>query len=219
MFLHYLYNIILVIVFIKTIILCRKFGLSAQNNFLVLMLITVLVEGFSFVLDKIDPNITIATQYNLYLLFVILYFHYFYSSIVKIHILKNISIVVLLITVSYILGFTRLLGYNFDTKISVAAFVFLIFHTLMWFFHKLTFVNHLSIFNDTHFWVSCGLLFWSTFGIFRCIPMYYFYENDRSFSDFLKENFLAVNIIMYLLFYISMIKYERNYNREITARN
>ena len=201
----------------KSFILGRKYGSSAQNNLLIYLLVTVIVEVYTFVIDKIDENIPVGLQYNLYLIFVSIFFYFFYSKILYKKVLKTLSKISLLLCLVFIIFFTKFLGLDFDEKIAIAVMLFLIFHSILWYSNKILIVDDTEIFNDPNFWISSGLLIWSCFGIFRCLPMYYFYYNDKEFSDFIKSNFDAVNILLYLMFYISLYKYEYNFKARITS--
>lgn len=97
----------------------------------------------------------------------------------------------------------------FDEKLAVAVMIFLIIHSILWFYNKIIRIDGDEIYNDPTFWISSALLIWSSFAIFRCIPMYYFFYNDKEFSEMIKSNFDVINILMYTLFYIALIKYGR----------
>lgn len=193
----------------------RKQGFSTQNNLFTYILITVLVEEYSFILDKIDKNILIGLQYNLYLIFVVIFFYFFYHKNFNNNFVKTLSNILLSLSIIFILFFTGFLGLDFDEKIAVASMLFLISHSILWYYNKIITVNENKILNDPNFWISSGFLLWSCFGIFRCIPMYYFYYNDKGFSDFIKSNFDIVNIILYSMIFISLLKYEYNFKRRI----
>lgn len=197
----------------------KKNGFSAQNNLFFYLFATVLVEVYSFVVDKINESILIGLQYNLYLMFVTVFFYYFYSKSFYSKIPKVLSKISLLICLLFILFFTKFLGLDFDEKIAIAVMLFLIVHSIIWYCNKLFSVNDDKIFNDPNFWVSSGLLLWSCFGIFRCLPMYYFYNHDKEFSNFIKSNFDVVNIILYLLIFISLFKYEYNFKRRTSSNH
>ncbi len=50
---------------------------------------------------------------------------------------------------------------------------------------------------------------WSCFFVFRVTPMFYFAKEDKEFLDFLRDGQNIINIIMYAMFYISLLKYEK----------
>lgn len=218
MLLNYIYNIILIFVCFKAFILGRKYGFSSQNNIFFYLLITVFVESFSFIVDYLDKNTIVGIQYNLYLIFVLFFFYFYYSHIISAS-FKIISKVILIIFLIFILLFTKIAGLHFDEKIAVIVMLFLISHSIIWFCNKILTVNEDKIFSDPNFWISSGFLIWACFGIFRCLPMYYFYETDKEFLSFIKTNFNIVNIILYILIFISLLKYERLSKSRATSNN
>lgn len=215
--LNYIYNILLIIVFFKSFILGRKYGFSIQNNLFIYLLVTVVVESYSFVINIIDENIMIGLQYNLYLIFVAIFFYCSYKKSLPTKILKTLSGISFLISFTFILFYTKFLGLDFDEKIAISVMLFLIFHSILWYYNKILTADETRIFDDPNFWVSSGLLIWGSFGIFRCLPMYYFYYNDKEFSDFLKSNFDLVNIVFYIMLFISLSKYDYNFKGRIAA--
>lgn len=212
---NYVYNILLIVVLYKSFILGRKYGFSVQNNLFIYLLLTVIVETYSFIIDKIDENIIIGLQYNLYLPLICIFFYYFYSKSFHIEIIKTLSKISFLLCLAFIIFLTNFSGLDFDEKIAIAVMLFLICQSILWYSNKILTANEAKILNDPNFWISSGLLLWSCFGIFRCLPMYYFYYNDEEFSDFIKSNFDIVNIVFYSMIFISLLKYEYNFKRGI----
>lgn len=219
MVVNYIYNIVLIVVFFKAFILGRKYGLSAQNNLFIYLLLTIIVEAYSFIIDKIDKNILIGLQYNVYLIFVSIFFYSFYSKVLYRKVLKTLSKMSILLCLVFIIFFTSFSGLDFDEKIAIAVMLFLICQSILWYSNKILTVDNTEIFKDPNFWISSGLLIWSCFGIFRCLPMYYFYYNDKEFSDLIKSNFDVVNILLYIMFYISLCKYEYNFKRRVATNH
>lgn len=217
MIIHYAYNIVLIIVFLKSFILGRKYSFSAQNNLFIYLLVTVLIEVYSLIIDKIDENILVGLQYNLYLIFVTVFFYIFYSKILQKTALKMISKIILFISMILILFFTEFWGLYFDEKLAIIVMLFMISHSILWYCNKILIVDETKIYHDPNFWISSGFLLWSCFAIFRCLPMYYFYYNDREFSTFIKSNFDIINIVLYTMLYISLFKYEYNSRNGITS--
>lgn len=200
----------------QSFILGRKYGFSSQNFLFVYLFVTFLIEGFSFIMDKINENIIIGLPYNLYLIFVLSFFYLYYADQLP-AVFKTLSGLFLAVSLLYIGIFTEFLGSAFDENIAVAVMLFLIVHAVIWFYCKLNSADEESILDNPCFWISSGLLLWGTFGIFRCLPMYYFYHTDQEFSDFIKANFTGVNIIFYTLIFISLHKYEHISKRRIAG--
>ncbi len=167
-------------------------------------------------MDKINENIIIGLPYNLYLIFVLSFFYLYYADQLPV-VFKTLSGLFLAVSLLYIGIFTEFLGSVFDESIAVAVMLFLIVHAVIWFYCKLNAADEERIIDHPCFWISSGLLLWGTFGIFRCLPMYYFYHTDQEFSDFIKANFNGVNIIFYTLIFISLHKYEHISKRRIAG--
>lgn len=79
----------------------------------------------------------------------------------------------------------------------------------MWFYQKISFFDEHKIIDDPGFWISAALLMWSCFFLFRVTPMFYFAKKDNEFLEFLKIGQNIINIGMYSMFYISLLKYEK----------
>lgn len=81
--------------------------------------------------------------------------------------------------------------------------------SFLWFFQKINNVDTKNIIDDPNFWISSGLLLWSTFFIFRVVPMYLFDKLDKDFLNSVITIFNFINCVMYFMFYISLVKFER----------
>jgi hypothetical protein len=86
--------------------------------------------------------------------------------------------------------------------------LFYIFNAILWFYQKLKLPVEGKITNDPNFWIATALLFWSTYIIFRFTPMYLFEKEDLFFLGILRKISSVVNLVMYLLFYVALVKYE-----------
>lgn len=63
--------------------------------------------------------------------------------------------------------------------------------------------------SDPIFWISTALLMWSCFFLFRVTPMFYFAKEDNEFLQFLRVGQNIINIGMYIMFYVALMKYEK----------
>jgi hypothetical protein len=106
------------------------------------------------------------------------------------------------------LTFVDYTGNEFPAKLGILVVFFYIFNAMMWFYQKLKLPVKDKITNDPNFWISTALLFWSTYMIFRFTPMYLFHKEDQFFLDLLINISSIVNITMYSLFFIGLLKYE-----------
>ncbi|WP_143736260.1 hypothetical protein [Moheibacter sediminis] len=123
--------------------------------------------------------------------------------------MKIISTYTFVFTVSYLVIFTKVSGFIFDYRIVIAATLFSILNTLLWFYQKINSNDTQKITEDPSFWISTGLLLWSVFSIFRIVPMFLLSNIDEEFHEFLRMVMYIVNIIMYGMFYIALLKYEK----------
>ncbi|WP_142725344.1 hypothetical protein [Chryseobacterium sp. ON_d1] len=206
-----IYKIVLLFPLIKSFNLGRKSSFSAQNYIFIYLLLTFINEWFSFIRDQLNPDVKVGFQYHLYFIFCIVFFHFFYSFRFK-YSLKQISTLVTLLSFSYILFFTNFLGRDFDKKVGITVTLFYIIISLLWYYQKISFFDKYKITDDPAFWISTALLMWSCFFIFRVTPMFFFAKNDNEFLQFLKIGQNIINIIMYSMFYLSLIKYEKQIN-------
>lgn len=208
MFIGILYKIVLVLILIKSFNSGRKYFFSTQNYLFVYLVITSINEWVSFTRNLINSNVKVGLQYNLYFIFCILFFLFFFSKIFF-GIIRNVSIIVALFSLGYILILTNFLGHDFDKKIGIVITLFYIVNSLLWFYYKISFFDKYNITNDPTFWICTALLMWSCFFLFRVTPMFYFAKEDNEFLQFLRIGQNVINIIMYLFFYIALVKYEK----------
>lgn len=206
-----IYKILLLLPLIKAYFLGRKYSFSAQNYLFIYLFITVINEWVSFTLNVLNPNVKVGLQYNLYFIFCIVFFYIFYSSTFM-RFLKKFSILAVILSLGYIIFFTRLFGEDFDKRIGITVTLFYIVNSLLWFYQKISFLDENKITDDPSFWISTALLMWSCFFIFRVTPMFFFAENDNEFLQFLKAGQNIINILMYIMFYISLMKYQKKTN-------
>jgi hypothetical protein len=199
------YEIILLITLLKSMVLVRKFTLSSQNFLFIYLLVTFLVEVFSWIVLLIDIDSKWSFQYNLYCIFCILFFWSYYSRQFHKNLKKKINLLLILLIIC-ILGFT--MEENLESKLVIALPMFYILFAMLWFYQKIAFPSKDKITDDPNFWISTALLLWSCFFIFRVIPRYFFDTTDKGFLILLRELVYIINCIMYLLFFKALIKYE-----------
>jgi len=207
-----IYKIVLLFPLIKSFILGRKFSFSAQNYLFIYLLITVVNEWTSFTRNLINPDVKVGLQYNFYFIFCVIFFSFFYYKILT-NVLKKINLILMILSLAYIFFLTNFLGEEFDKKIGITITIFYITNSLLWFYQKISFFDEHKITDDPVFWISVALLMWSCFFIFRVTPMFFFAEHDNEFLQFLKIGQNIINIGMYSMFFISLIKSEKRLNQ------
>lgn len=207
MLLQTIYLIILFINVIKAVGLAGRKNLSSQGYLSIYLLISFFLDlygHYKLYLGERD----FAYLFNYYSIFLIIFFFFYYSEILpnfkKIH---RYSFFLILL---FIVFFTKFYGQNYDNKLGIIVCFYFIINALIWFYERLKNFDDRKITDDPHFWVSCGLLLWSIFFIFRAIPMFFLQDEDPVFLETLKNIQYVVNIIMYILFYISLNKIKNN---------
>lgn len=202
------YKIVLLLVTMKSYILSRKVSLPAQNYLFIYLLISFLVEMTSFLMYIIHPQSKNGLLYNLYNVFSVSFFCFYFSQVLKYR-LKKITFLTTIISLLYILLLTHFLDFDFDKNIGITLLLFYIINSLLWFYQKIFFFDEYKITDDPTFWISTALLMWSCFFLFRVTPMFYFAKEDDEFLQFLRTGQNIINIVMYIMFYIALTKYEK----------
>lgn len=208
MFFSIVYQLALLITVIKSAILGREQSFSAQNFLFIYLFISLIIEFYAFATFFINPDCKIGLLYNIYFMVILLFFYFFYSREL-IEYQKKISLFIFIIALVYILFFSGFYLENFDPKVGVSFALFCVINSILWFLQILNQVNEKKIQDNPYFWISSGLLLWSVLFIFRVIPMYLFDAADKEFLSFLKLILNIVNIILYTIFYIALLKFEK----------
>lgn len=202
------YEIILLITLLKSIVLVRKFNFSSQSYLFVYLLVTFIVELSSRIILLMDRDSNWSFQYIVYCIFCILFFWFYYSMQFHKKLKKRVNILSVILMI-YALVFPSFVGKDLESKLVIALPMFYILYTMLWFYQKIAFPSNNKITDDPNFWISTALLLWSSFFIFRVIPRYFFDTTDKGFLNLLREMVYIVNCIMYLLFFKGLMKYEK----------
>jgi hypothetical protein len=206
----YIYNILLLILVLFSFYCGIKRGFKAQHYLFVYLFVTFLIDVlFQLkIIWKNTPSFN-GVYYKYYFLFCINYFAYFYYLIWD-KIRRKIALglgVILTIGIILTVDFSHPF---FENQLSISLPVFYVLISLIWFHFKLTRKEESGILDDPYFWISSGLILWGGFFLFRIIPAKYLYENDVEFNQFLKFLNYIVSCIMYLLFFVALLKFKRN---------
>lgn len=204
---NYIYEIILLLTLLKSIVLVRKFNLSSQNYLFVYLLFTFLIEILSKIILLINPKSEFSLQYDVYCIFCILFFWFYYSKSFQKNLRKKVNLLSSSLIISILL-FSVFLKQSFSFLLMTALPIFYILFSMFWFLQKITLTCEDKITDDPIFWISSALLLWSCFFIFRVIPRNLLNIEDREFLILLRGFLYVVNCIMYILFFKALIKYE-----------
>lgn len=161
-----------------------------------------------FLLDAVGyfvrPYIKV-NQIYLYLpvLFIsILYFGYFYSFDYKkskfYHLLLKLLVIGSLIF-SIVFQFNEK-EFILSNKSILVLILYQLAVSLLWFWYVINNADEQNIIQKQSFWVSCALLIWSVFALFRFFPLLEIGKLDREFYTTIANIFSVINIITYLLY-------------------
>lgn len=92
-----------------------------------------------------------------------------------------------------------------SSKSLLVLILFQLFVSLQWFWYIINHTDEQNIENKQAFWVSCALLMWSVFALFRFLPIYELVSIDSEFYSIIAIIFSFINIIAYL-FYLKALK-------------
>lgn len=204
---NYIYEIILLLTLLKSIVLARKFNLFSQNYLFVYLLITFLVEILSQIILLINPKSEYSFQYDVYCVFCILFFWFFYSKSFQKNLRQKVNLLSSTLIISTLL-FSLFPEQSLSFLLMTALPIFYILYSMLWFLQKITLTSEDMITDDPIFWISSALLLWSCFFIFRVIPRNLLNIEDKEFLILLRGFLHVINCIMYILFFKALIKYE-----------
>ncbi|MET3035080.1 hypothetical protein ABXT08_03160 [Chryseobacterium sp. NRRL B-14859] len=208
MLIQIIYIAVLLAATVKSVVLAGKKGLSSQNFLAVFLMVSLGLEIYGHYKIYIR-EFDFAYLFNYYSIFMIVFFYSYYSKIFSGR-LKTASLCVVIAILGYILLLVRFYGENYQNELGIMVCLYFIINALVWFYTRLKNFDEIKIMDDPHFWVSCGLLFWSIFFIFRTIPMFFLRDNDPAFLEILKNIQYGVNIVMYGMFYIALTQFEKS---------
>lgn len=204
-----IYYLIITILAIKSILYTRRIGFIVQNFLGLYIIVTAVLEIYCLIAFKVDNDIAVGFLYNIYCLFCIIFFWYYYQRVYTKKLI-HVSNVILVLSLIFYFFFTTFYNRHFDIKIGILISFYYVFYSLLWFYHKISNIKEMKITDDPYFWVSSALLMWSCFFIFRSIPMFFFNTEDKQFLQILKTIMNLVNILMYIMFYVAILKIKRN---------
>lgn len=195
-----------------SVIFSLKNGAKQQQFLIVYLALTLFVDFFlqlKYILGK--QEVTNVIWYKIYIIFCVNYFTYFYYSILTKR-LKVALLSVAIIANGYLFYVADFGSNHFNAQQGVTLAIFYIIVSLIWFYHKLHNDLEQRILKDPGFWISSGLLLWGACFIFRTYPSYYFYANDVSFHNLLKNMMHFINILLYSVMTIALWQFNANQN-------
>lgn len=137
-----------------------------------------------------------------YLIISILYFGFFYSFDYKGFNWYNVILKFLVV-----LAFLSIVYFQVNEKPKImsnfsflAIILFQLMISLQWFWFIINHTDDQKIVHKQAFWVSCALLVWGVFALFRFLPVYEIAFMDEEFHYYLTVIFNVINILMYSLY-------------------
>lgn len=167
--------------------------------------LAVVIVDLLFPRIKKEYHITSNYSFFIFILISYIFFYFFFKQSFANKLYKKIWTVIFIVFVSL----TVLLQVQNDfiqfNSFTLALLpLFYIFGSMGWFAYILSQKVQGNIFDKMSFWVSCGLLIWGVFFLFRALPMYYFNTSDPQFLKDITMIFTGINSITYLLFFRSL---------------
>ncbi|AZA81869.1 hypothetical protein C1637_04660 [Chryseobacterium lactis] len=181
-------------VYISLALICLVISLTARNYPKKLWIYFLAV----FVTDVYMYYGYPYVQYNIHAIamaFYSLFFLWYYREVFSRRVFKMVFSIGVLISVICLFSISN----PYDIKIIgllISSFISL---PLLWFHKEIKEINQNKITDKNLFWVSSGMIMWVTFFIFKMIPLYFLYTEDRRFLLEIDLIFQYVNIIFYFI--------------------
>lgn len=203
------YMIILFLVASFSIFLCIKNGRKQQEFICFYLGITFCLEFLMYIFQICFKSSTnFGFLYNIYILLCTLFFLNYYNRKQVRELIKMNNVVFGIFIVFYIYYIFK--NYKEVNQVIGICFALLyILYSLFWFYGKLKYPDLIGIWDEPKFWISCGLLFWGVFFILRIIQRYLLNEINNEGLIVFQSIFFIVNMLFYLLFFVSLIKYNK----------
>lgn len=201
--LNNIYYLSLLVTFILSLFLRFKRKKREQEFIYIYLFITIINDVIISKTQLISQNISIFV----YTLLSTGYFFSIYYGKFKIKFFKYL---ILVVTAAFIVfGFVNQFKIGFqilNINFLFGLAVFYIILTLCWFLQRIIDANNRKISRDFIFWLSCAMLLWGCFFIFRIIPTYLFDSRDPSFLIIIQNIFTGINILTYWIVFYGLIK-------------
>lgn len=203
------YLIILFLVVSLSVLLCIRKGGKQQDFLYIYLGVSFSIEFLMYMIQiYLTDNANFGFLYNIYILFCTFFFLSFFNENQK----KEFTVLNKAAFLLFLLIYIVFIFKNYrevNQVIGISFSLLYILYSLIWLYGKIKYPNLKSILDDPKFWVSCALLFWGVFFILRIIPRYLFDKLDEQTLIISQSFFFIINIIFYLLFFLALIKYNK----------
>jgi hypothetical protein len=206
------YLIALLLVASFSIFLCIKKG-GGKQEFLCFYLGASFILEFLMLIFQIyfGSSAKFGFLYNIYILLCPLFFLFYFNRNQDTFLVKVNTLIFMVFAVIF-LSFIFNNYQEVNQTIGISFSLVYILYGLIWFYGKIRYPNEKKMMNDPKFWISCGLLLWGVFFILRIIPRYLFNEVDGEVLIVSQSFFFVINILFYISFFISLLKYNKQYD-------
>lgn len=134
-------------------------------------------------------------------IFTILYFGYFYLIDYKGKFNRILLVSLVLLSLFFLVFFqVQEESLVISTNVFLVLIIYQLILALQWFWYIVNHADEQNLIHKQAFWVSCALILWSIFALFRMYPMYDLSKTDVGFLRAIIDAFQVVNIITYLLY-------------------
>ncbi|MEZ5045741.1 MAG: hypothetical protein R2831_01990 [Chitinophagaceae bacterium] len=196
-----IYKLVLILSFLIAFLYGIKYRFYTQRYFMFYMFAILCIE-FSTISKPFNKSLV----YNFFPIISSFYFFYFFYQELQSKKGQAFHITIFIITLLSIIIFSISKGLEqFNISSAIAYSFLIILFALQWFFNQINKPNEYAIQHKQGFWVSFGLLLWSSFLFFRIIPMYYFNTKDVLFLEWLQYIYNTINILTYILFSLGIV--------------
>lgn len=201
------YLLLLFLVTSYSVYLWIKDSLKSQNFLAIYLIITFFLEiSLWYYFDFLKIEIKVGKFFSTYTLFNAIFFCFYFNNIIVNNNLRKFSLTLSAIFIILLLTDKSFFTNDFNSNFGLGIALLYIFFSIIWFYDIIDNTLQIKISEIPYFWVSSGLLLWSVFFIFRIAPMYLLFKVDKDFLEILKKILTVINIIMYSMFFIALVK-------------
>jgi hypothetical protein len=204
-----LYLLVLFLVTSFSIFLCVKKERKGQEYLYIYLSLTLALEFLMYIFQILFKSSSdFEILYNAYFLFCAIFFLKYFNRGQERGLVRLNSIIFCIFCILYVL-FVVENYWEINQGVAIIFALTYILYGLIWFYGKLMNPNLIKIWNEPKFWISSAFLFWGVFFILRVIPRYLFDRIDNEVLIVSQSLFFIINIIFYLFFLVSLVKYDK----------
>ena len=200
--LNYLYDMVVLITMLYSFYLLfwKKYG-KKQRHFYLYIVFIFIVDVLRNYIDYLRYEINQFYFYFPLFFVTVCYFVYFFIQEYKDVLNRILLIFASLLSIFFVAFFQyKVNDLTISTSTLLVLIVYQLFIVLQWFWYIINHTDEQKITDKQAFWVSCALLIWSTFALFRMYPMYDLNKIDNNFLSSIISFFSVINIVTYLLY-------------------